>query len=983
MLRVYDVARQQFGGAAEREPFASSSHTFDELRRMPGKAKVDLLKKLGVTEKNILPFLRAMQHCASYFVNATVDPLDTSIPFPARSGHGFSHLAVVEPLTGYYDPISQVPSAIDTASPSSPLGTNRTSHGAVGLKNQGATCYLNSLLHALFHIVSFRHSVYHVPVDDTPDVTIPLALQALFSNMESSETACETTTLTKSFGWTDAEAFYQQDISELCTLLLDNLSEKLIAANLENFVKQLFYGVSRNCFVVPELNFEKKLPPEEYHALTLVVKGCSNIYQSLDKLVEPDILTGSNKYCLEQEGKKAYHDARREFRFDSLPPVLLVNMMRNEYDVVSGSLRKVMSRWEYYDHINLGRYISGDASKADYSLHAVLVHSGHDARHGHYYSFVRVHGKWLKFNDETVEEAKPEQVFGENFGGTWLNYWGSVSNQAATAYMLVYIRTEDSASLLTDTRPVVVPEALRKRLIDLRRAQELVTKEKAEAHKFIRISVLTEEALREHPFLLRKPSAEVEIRRVEKHSTLSELGDEFKSFWTFNLRESSQLHIEKRLMPSLAADEVPVPFAHCPRTVLALKFDAQIILHHKFYSSDTGEVIYVMTSPVDPAHPRRIRDMEREVAQRLGVTAFTLDVALEETELSLSTVDDHQVCSSGEVLVWFEPSSDPRAHYHFLRHRVQIRVHSADFRKGWPKLATLELADDATYFEVQVAVAKAIGAGAPAKNLRFSKHNLETGCPHPQRLAAMDSTTLKSMLTTTAGVLTDRIYCDVCEFPATEADQANYCRFEYFSPAVKYLSTHGIILPPQGSFSVSELLEKCRTAAKIDAKVPVRFVDTWKGRIYATYQSSDDKPPEAFQPLADYRVEEAPQRVDSDEPQRLINVSHISRTPHGFVAHSDPFSIWILESDTVTDVQQRIAKKLQLPRETVQSWKPAITYKKELIEIDEAINTLWEQFLAASVSDANKLVLSLEHTPLPGTRANTSSRREEGIKIRN
>lgn len=54
--------------------------------------------------------------------------------------------------------------------------------GYVGLKNQGATCYMNSLLQTLYHIPYFRKAVYHMPTteNDMPSGSIPLALQSLF-----------------------------------------------------------------------------------------------------------------------------------------------------------------------------------------------------------------------------------------------------------------------------------------------------------------------------------------------------------------------------------------------------------------------------------------------------------------------------------------------------------------------------------------------------------------------------------------------------------------------------------------------------------------------------------------------------------------------------------------------------------------------------------------------------------------------------------
>ncbi|KAM7265486.1 hypothetical protein ACFE04_003169 [Oxalis oulophora] len=53
--------------------------------------------------------------------------------------------------------------------------------GYVGLKNQGATCYMNSLLQTLYHIPYFRKAVYHMPTteNDMPTGSIPLALQNL------------------------------------------------------------------------------------------------------------------------------------------------------------------------------------------------------------------------------------------------------------------------------------------------------------------------------------------------------------------------------------------------------------------------------------------------------------------------------------------------------------------------------------------------------------------------------------------------------------------------------------------------------------------------------------------------------------------------------------------------------------------------------------------------------------------------------------
>jgi ubiquitin carboxyl-terminal hydrolase 7 len=57
--------------------------------------------------------------------------------------------------------------------------------GYVGLKNQGATCYMNSLLQSLYFTNTFRKSVFQIPTDnEEPTKSVPLALQRLFFNLQ-------------------------------------------------------------------------------------------------------------------------------------------------------------------------------------------------------------------------------------------------------------------------------------------------------------------------------------------------------------------------------------------------------------------------------------------------------------------------------------------------------------------------------------------------------------------------------------------------------------------------------------------------------------------------------------------------------------------------------------------------------------------------------------------------------------------------------
>ncbi|XP_071482603.1 ubiquitin carboxyl-terminal hydrolase 7-like [Diadema antillarum] len=60
--------------------------------------------------------------------------------------------------------------------------------GYVGLKNQGATCYMNSLLQCLFFTNKLRNAVYSMPTEsDDSSKSVPLALQRVFYELQHSD----------------------------------------------------------------------------------------------------------------------------------------------------------------------------------------------------------------------------------------------------------------------------------------------------------------------------------------------------------------------------------------------------------------------------------------------------------------------------------------------------------------------------------------------------------------------------------------------------------------------------------------------------------------------------------------------------------------------------------------------------------------------------------------------------------------------------
>ena len=216
---------------------------------------------------------------------------------------------------------------------------SRAETGFAGLKNQGATCYMNSLLQTLYNINQFRKAVYRLPTseDEVPAQHMPLALQSVFHMLQFTQGPVSTKDLTRSFGWDTMDAFQQHDVQELNRILCDRLEEKMKGTRVEGTINKLFEGHFTNYIECINIDY-KSLRREAFQDLQLVVKGCNSIYDSFKEYCQVEILEGENKYEAEGHGKQ---DARRGVLFESLPPVLNLHLRRFEYDYERDLLVKV------------------------------------------------------------------------------------------------------------------------------------------------------------------------------------------------------------------------------------------------------------------------------------------------------------------------------------------------------------------------------------------------------------------------------------------------------------------------------------------------------------------------------------------------------------------------------------------------------------------------------------------------------------------
>ena len=357
-----------------------------------------------------------------------------------------------------------------------------------GIFNEGATCYVNSMLQTLNSICSFKKAVFQIPTENDDYSSVALSLQRLFYDLMTNHSPVSAKILLNSFGWSQEQIQIQHDVQEFNLLLSDVMQNKMKGTSCDGAYNSLFEGKLMNYIQCVNVDYHSERI-EKFVDLQLTIKNYKNIYQSLDAYTEEEILDNDDKYETEGYGKQK---AKKGIRFISFPPVLTMQLKRFEYNSKKEIMVKINDYFEFYDEIDLSKYIySKDNNTNDdnkYILHSVVVHQG-NANSGHYFAFIKPtmnKGDWLQFNDEVVKPADNYEVFNQNYGGNYEVYKHKgkgeiISNNVnyeRTAYVLVYMKKSIASSLLEPVSINSIPVYLRKRFEKEKEEEENNTKKK-------------------------------------------------------------------------------------------------------------------------------------------------------------------------------------------------------------------------------------------------------------------------------------------------------------------------------------------------------------------------------------------------------------------------------------------------------------------------------------------------------------------------
>ena len=368
----------------------------------------------------------------------------------------------------------------------------------IGLRNFGATCYLNSLFQQMFMIPTFYQDLFKFNIvkenenEDLIHSTI-YNMQLSFINLKKS---CMPfyppidfiKSFKSAFNGEPINLGIQQDTDEFLAILCDELEKEAKKYGKENFLENSFKGKITNEIV----SLEKEYPyysqtVEPFYRITLDIKGHNNLEDALDSYIKGEVLEGDNQYYVEKYKKKISILKRTSIK--KIGNQIIIHLKRFEFDFYTFQNNKLNDYLKFPLKINFKKWtraylrmneVNKDENnenniiseeekenlideKMNYELTGILIHSGASLQSGHYYSFIKdqKENKWYKFNDSNISEYDIDNDLEKECFG---NIDSKINQYGKGAYLLFYTKQECIDSYKNHEENIVINENLLKKV---------------------------------------------------------------------------------------------------------------------------------------------------------------------------------------------------------------------------------------------------------------------------------------------------------------------------------------------------------------------------------------------------------------------------------------------------------------------------------------------------------------------------------------
>ncbi|TRY89846.1 hypothetical protein DNTS_010127 [Danionella cerebrum] len=335
-----------------------------------------------------------------------------------------------------------------------------------GIKNQGGTCYLNSLIQTLLFTPEFREELFSLGPDelgcladkDKPETkvrVIPLELQRLFSHLLLvDEQTASTTELTDSFGWTNNEEMGQQDVQELNRILFSALESSLVGTSGSSLIHRLYHGTLVNQITCKQCgNVSER--QEDFLDLTVSVSGVSGLEEALwNMFVEEEVFEGNNLYRC--SGCQQLVRAAKSAKLRKLPPFLTISLLRFNFDFNKCERYKETGSYVFPLSFNLRPFCEKNNwpdSEYSYELFSVIIHKG-GCYGGHYHVYIKDIdrlGHWEAPDEEKNGKVKSKSHRRQSKVEEGKSkHENSLENEDPLSVLISILAQEESKSVLVD-----------------------------------------------------------------------------------------------------------------------------------------------------------------------------------------------------------------------------------------------------------------------------------------------------------------------------------------------------------------------------------------------------------------------------------------------------------------------------------------------------------------------------------------------------
>ncbi|XP_068125954.1 ubiquitin carboxyl-terminal hydrolase 9X isoform X1 [Hyperolius riggenbachi] len=290
-----------------------------------------------------------------------------------------------------------------------PVGP-RPPKGFVGLKNAGATCYMNSVIQQLYMIPSIRNGIlaiegtgsdvdddmsgdekqdnesnvdprddvfgYPHQYEDKPSLSktedrkeynigVLRHLQVIFGHLAASRLQYYVPRgFWKQFRlWGEPVNLREQhDALEFFNSLVDSLDEALKALGHPTMLSKVLGGSfadQKICQGCPH-RYECE---ESFTTLNVDIRNHQNLLDSMEQYVKGDLLEGANAYHCEKCNKKV--DTVKRLLIKKLPPVLAIQLKRFDYDWERECAIKFNDYFEFPRELDMGPYTVAGVAKLE------------------------------------------------------------------------------------------------------------------------------------------------------------------------------------------------------------------------------------------------------------------------------------------------------------------------------------------------------------------------------------------------------------------------------------------------------------------------------------------------------------------------------------------------------------------------------------------------------------------------------------------